>query len=74
MSFRPTQYIELANDTVFGLSAYVFSADQEKAIIVANRIHSVLVNIPVSNELKAPFGGMKQSGIGRVGGHYSIDG
>lgn len=68
--------IEIANDTVYGLSAYVFSADQEKAINVANRIHSgrVLVNIPISNELKAPFGGMRQSGIGRVGGHYSIDG
>jgi aldehyde dehydrogenase (NAD+) len=68
--------IEIANDTVYGLSAYVFSADQEKAINVANRIHSgrVLVNIPFSTELKAPFGGMRQSGIGRVGGHYSIDG
>lgn len=68
--------IEISNDTPYGLAAYVFSADQKIAVDVAKRIQSgrVLVNIPVSTDLKAPFGGMKQSGIGRVGGHYSIDG
>lgn len=68
--------IEIANDTIYGLSAYVFSANENSAIEVASKMNAgrVLVNIPISTEARAPFGGMRQSGIGRTGGHYSIDG
>ncbi len=70
-----TELITLANNTEFGLAAIVFTKDQEKA----NRISSQLVagtiwtNCYYVRDLNAPFGGSKQSGIGREGGHWSFD-
>lgn len=60
------QAIELANDTVFGLHAYVYSADPRRARRVAGRIKAGRVAINgFKHDPLAPFGGYKQSGIGR---------
>ena len=66
--------IAIANDTPYGLQAYVFSADAKRAREVASRIEAgrVLVNT-LAHEPAAPFGGFKQSGIGREYGTYGIE-
>ena len=66
--------ISIANDTDYGLQAYVMSADAARARSVASRITagSVLVNT-LSHEPKAPFGGFKQSGIGREHGALGLE-
>ncbi|MBO7746768.1 aldehyde dehydrogenase family protein [Paenibacillus sp. MWE-103] len=66
--------IEIANDTIYGLSAYVSSADLARANRVASRIVAgrVLIN-GLYDEPKAPFGGFKQSGIGREFGAYGLE-
>src|SRR3984885_2249961 len=65
--------IEIANDTEFGLIAYVSSADPERATRVARKLAAgrVLIN-PLSHDPFAPFGGFKQSGIGREGGIFGL--
>jgi aldehyde dehydrogenase (NAD+) len=65
----------MANNTLFGLSAYVFSSDETKAYEFAKQIRSgrVLINTSASKAKNPPFGGMKQSGLGRMGGRYSMD-
>jgi succinate-semialdehyde dehydrogenase/glutarate-semialdehyde dehydrogenase len=64
--------IALANDSHLGLSAYVFSRDRARARNLADRIEagSVVINDVLSNyaTVEAPFGGVKQSGFGRVHG------
>jgi aldehyde dehydrogenase (NAD+) len=59
--------VRIANDSVYGLSAGVFSADEERALAVARRIRSGTVNVNGGNFYApdAPFGGYKHSGIGR---------
>ncbi len=67
--------VEAANDTRFGLVAYVFTNDLRRAIRVAERIESGMVGLNqgiVSNPY-APFGGMKESGLGREGGSVGIE-
>jgi succinate-semialdehyde dehydrogenase / glutarate-semialdehyde dehydrogenase len=66
--------IAKANTTIFGLAAYVFSADVAKAMDVAGRIEAgiVGVNRGFVSDPAAPFGGMKQSGIGREGARDGI--
>ena len=68
------QAIQIANDTNYGLQAYVFSGDKVRAHEVASRIEAgrVLVNT-LAHEPAAPFGGFKQSGIGREYGVYGIE-
>src|SRR5216684_2428268 len=65
--------IEIANDTEFGLIAYVSSADPERATRVARKLAAgrVLINTS-SHDPFAPFGGFKQSGIGREGGIFGL--
>ncbi len=65
--------IRIANDTPYGLAAYVQSSDPERARRVARRMRagSVFVNYPAWDAL-APFGGYKQSGNGREAGHHSL--
>src|ERR1700758_4141359 len=65
--------IEIANDTEFGLIAYVSSADPERATRVARKLAAgrVLINT-LSHDPFAPFGGFKQSGIGREGGMFGL--
>lgn len=66
--------IAIANDTDYGLQAYVSSADTARAYRVANRINAgrVLVNA-LKHDPMAPFGGFKQSGIGREFGEYGLE-
>jgi aldehyde dehydrogenase (NAD+) len=66
--------IAIANDTPYGLQAYVFSADTARAHRVASRIDAgrVMVNT-LTHDPKAPFGGFKQSGIGREYGRFGLE-
>jgi aldehyde dehydrogenase (NAD+) len=75
ITYRDTEEaIAIANDTNYGLQAYVFSADGQRAREVASRIDAgrVLVNT-LAHEPAAPFGGFKQSGIGREYGAYGLE-
>jgi succinate-semialdehyde dehydrogenase/glutarate-semialdehyde dehydrogenase len=66
--------VRRANDTEFGLIAYVFAADDAAGTRVAHRLQAgmVAVNRGVVSDPAAPFGGMKQSGLGREGGFAGI--
>lgn len=68
------QAVEIANGTVYGLAGAVFSADKDKAIAIAKRMKTgqVEVNGGAFNP-NAPFGGYKQSGIGRELGEYGFE-
>jgi succinate-semialdehyde dehydrogenase / glutarate-semialdehyde dehydrogenase len=65
--------VRMANDTIYGLIAYVYGPDGD-ALRAARRIDSgmVAVNRAVLSDPAAPFGGMKQSGLGREGGSEGI--
>jgi succinate-semialdehyde dehydrogenase/glutarate-semialdehyde dehydrogenase len=67
--------IELANKTEFGLIAYVYSKDLKRALRVAEALESgmVAINKGVISDPAAPFGGVKQSGLGREGGFAGIE-
>jgi succinate-semialdehyde dehydrogenase/glutarate-semialdehyde dehydrogenase len=66
--------IEMANDTDFGLISYIFSENLKRSLRAAEAIESglVAINRGVISDPAAPFGGMKQSGIGREGGFDGI--
>jgi succinate-semialdehyde dehydrogenase/glutarate-semialdehyde dehydrogenase len=66
--------IALANDTEFGLISYVFSSDLARALRTAEAMESgmVAINKGVISDPAAPFGGVKQSGLGREGGFDGI--
>ena len=67
--------IRLANDTPFGLASYFFAGDVARIFRVSEGLEYGLVGVNtglMSTEL-APFGGFKESGIGREGGHQGID-
>jgi succinate-semialdehyde dehydrogenase/glutarate-semialdehyde dehydrogenase len=67
--------IEMANDTEFGLASYFYSRDVGRIWRTAEGLECGMVGINtglISNEV-APFGGVKQSGLGREGSHYGID-
>lgn len=66
--------VRIANDTSYGLSGAVWSADDQRALKVARRMHTgqVMINGGPFN-LNAPFGGVKQSGHGREGGKYGLE-
>lgn len=65
--------IAIANDSDYGLYSYVFSADTARAWNVAQRLRSGNVGInSLQRNHEAPFGGFKQSGVGRDGGSYGL--
>ena len=69
------EVIAMANDTEFGLAAYFYSRDLSRVWRVAEALEYGMVGINtgmISNEA-APFGGVKQSGMGREGSRYGLD-
>lgn len=69
------EVVQLANDTEFGLASYFFSRDIARVWRVAEALEYGMVGINtglISNEV-APFGGVKQSGLGREGSSYGMD-
>jgi acyl-CoA reductase-like NAD-dependent aldehyde dehydrogenase len=67
--------IKLANGTDYGLAAVIFSRNEERAIRLARQVvaGTVWVNCFFVRDLSAPFGGSRNSGIGREGGNWSFD-
>ncbi len=67
--------IKLANDTPYGLAAYVFTENVARGTRVIEQLQYGIVgwNDGAPSAAQVPFGGMKQSGIGREGGHEGID-
>jgi succinate-semialdehyde dehydrogenase/glutarate-semialdehyde dehydrogenase len=67
--------IELANDTTYGLAAYVYSRDLSRALRMSERLDFGMVGIndTAISSVQAPFGGVKQSGYGREGSKYGVD-
>lgn len=69
------EVIELANDTIFGLASYFYAKDLARVYKVAEALEYGIVGVNtgiISTEV-APFGGIKQSGLGREGSHHGID-
>ncbi len=68
------EVIQAANDTEFGLAAYLWTTDLDCAFRVTERLEYGIIglNDPVPSTAQAPFGGVKQSGYGREGGPWGI--
>ena len=64
--------IEISNDTMYGLAAYVNGADTAQARVVASRLRAGRVSINGAGDPAAPFGGYKMSGNGREGGDFAF--
>ncbi|WP_407065636.1 NAD-dependent succinate-semialdehyde dehydrogenase [Devosia sp.] len=66
--------VALANDSEYGLIAYVYTEDLRKGMQVADRFEAGMVglNRGIVSDPAAPFGGVKQSGLGREGAHHGI--
>ena len=67
--------IAMANDTIFGLAAYFYAKDLSRVYKVAESLEYGIVGVNtgiISTEV-APFGGVKQSGLGREGSHHGIE-
>ena len=69
--------LRLANDSEFGLAAYAYTRDLSRAWRVAEALEYGIVGIndgvPSANSPHVPFGGMKNSGVGREGGHWGLE-
>ena len=68
------EVVALANDTPFGLVAYVYTADLARGLRVSEALESGMVglNRALVSDPAAPFGGVKHSGLGREGGHDGL--
>jgi succinate-semialdehyde dehydrogenase/glutarate-semialdehyde dehydrogenase len=69
------EVIELANDTIFGLAAYFYARDLSRVTLVQEALEYGMVGVNtglISTEV-APFGGVKQSGLGREGSRHGMD-
>ena len=69
------EVIELANDTIFGLASYFYAKDISRVTKVSEALEYgiVGVNTGIISTESAPFGGVKQSGLGREGSHHGIE-
>ena len=67
--------VKIANSTEYGLASYIFTESVDRAHRMINRIEAGMmgVNVGVMSNAAAPFGGMKQSGLGREGSHEGIE-
>ena len=70
-----SEAVEMANSTKYGLGCTIFTKDIERALTAADKIKSgtVCINSPLMENIAAPFGGMKQSGIGREHGVEALE-
>jgi succinate-semialdehyde dehydrogenase / glutarate-semialdehyde dehydrogenase len=68
------EVIRLANDTEYGLVSYLYTRDLERGLRVADQLEAgmVAVNRGLVSDPAAPFGGVKQSGLGREGSHHGL--
>ncbi|MCA8959240.1 MAG: aldehyde dehydrogenase family protein, partial [Planctomycetes bacterium] len=71
---REEEALEIANGTAYGLSATVWTSNLARAHRVADRLASgtVWINTWLLRDLRVPFGGTKQSGVGREGGDEAL--
>jgi succinate-semialdehyde dehydrogenase/glutarate-semialdehyde dehydrogenase len=69
-----SEAIALANATEYGLVSYLYTADLRRALQVAEALDAGMVGINrgIVSDPAAPFGGVKQSGLGREGGHDGL--
>lgn len=67
--------ISLANDSPYGLAAYIFTSDLKTALLAAEGLEAGGIGVNVNNvvDLQAPFGGWKESGIGRELGRWGLE-
>jgi succinate-semialdehyde dehydrogenase/glutarate-semialdehyde dehydrogenase len=70
-----SEALDMANATPFGLVAYLFTRDLDRARSLAGGLESgmVGVNVGVVSDVAAPFGGVKESGLGREGGVAGLE-
>jgi succinate-semialdehyde dehydrogenase / glutarate-semialdehyde dehydrogenase len=68
------EVIERANNTLYGLAAYFYTRDLNKAIRIAERLEYGVIGVNDTRiaAVEGPFGGVKQSGVGREGGHEGL--
>jgi succinate-semialdehyde dehydrogenase / glutarate-semialdehyde dehydrogenase len=68
------EVIAAANDTTYGLASYIYTRDLDRALRVAEALDYGIIGINDINPTSAavPFGGVKQSGLGREGGHEGL--
>ena len=71
---KEKEAIEIANNTRYGLAGSIWTNDLEKANRVAESIHTgmIWINTWLHRDLRVPFGGVKDSGVGREGGKWSL--
>jgi acyl-CoA reductase-like NAD-dependent aldehyde dehydrogenase len=72
----PDEAVARANQTTYGLSAGILTADTDRGFALAQRLESGIVHVndqPVGDEPQMPFGGVKDSGWGRFGGQAVIE-
>ena len=69
------EVVAAANDTPYGLAAYVYTGDLRAGLALAERVEAgmIAINRGLLSDPAAPFGGVKQSGLGREGGHHGIE-
>ena len=69
------EVVTRANDSIYGLAAYVFTENISKGIRISEQLEYGIVglNDGLPSTPQAPFGGFKQSGLGREGGHHGLD-
>jgi len=68
--------VAMANNSEYGLSAGIITRDEEKGLAIAHRLQTGIAHVndsPVNDEPHIPFGGMKNSGVGRHGGRASVE-
>lgn len=72
---REAEAIARANSTRYGLAAYLWTSNLDRALRVADRLKTAMVwiNSFFLRDLRTPFGGSRQSGLGRQGGRYSLE-
>jgi succinate-semialdehyde dehydrogenase / glutarate-semialdehyde dehydrogenase len=69
--------IAYANDSEYGLAAYLYTRDLSRAFRVSEALEFGIVGVndggPIGAAAQAPFGGFKNSGMGKEGGHWGLD-